>query len=54
MHYIYIAVITAGGGNGIGRSICRILARDGARVIAADLDPAAANETIHMLKGIPV
>ncbi|XP_050732783.1 estradiol 17-beta-dehydrogenase 8-like [Eriocheir sinensis] len=44
-----VALVT-GGGNGIGRAICRILARDGARVVAADLDPAAANETIQMLK----
>lgn len=47
-----IALVT-GGGNGIGRAICRILARDGAQVVAADMDLAAAQKTVHMLKGTP-
>ncbi|KAG0695253.1 Estradiol 17-beta-dehydrogenase 8 [Chionoecetes opilio] len=47
-----IALVT-GGGNGIGRAICQILARDGARVVAADMDHAAAQDTVRMLNGTP-
>jgi 2-hydroxycyclohexanecarboxyl-CoA dehydrogenase len=39
-----IALITGGGG-GIGRATCQRLAQEGARVVAADLDLAAAEET---------
>lgn len=45
-----IALVT-GGGNGIGRAVCRLLARDGARVVATDMDGGAAQGTINMLKG---
>ncbi|XP_045109046.1 estradiol 17-beta-dehydrogenase 8-like isoform X1 [Portunus trituberculatus] len=44
-----IALVT-GGGSGIGRAVCRLLARDGARVVATDMDGGAAQETINMLK----
>ncbi len=39
-----IALVT-GGGSGIGRAICARLARDGARVVVADIAPTAAEET---------
>src|SRR4051812_27056086 len=39
-----LAVVT-GAGSGIGRATARRFARDGARVIAADLDFARAHET---------
>jgi NAD(P)-dependent dehydrogenase (short-subunit alcohol dehydrogenase family) len=44
-----IAVVT-GAGSGLGRSIAMGLARDGAMVGLADLDVAAAEETLAMIK----
>lgn len=38
-----------GAGGGIGRAVCRILARDGARVVATDLNQKAAEDTVSML-----
>lgn len=43
-----IALVT-GGGSGIGRAVCRTLAKDGARVVAADINQNAAEETVSML-----
>lgn len=43
-----LAFVT-GAGSGIGRAICRVLARDGANVIAADTNLDTANETISKL-----
>lgn len=43
-----LALVT-GGGSGIGRAVCRVLARDGAKVIAADMNIASANKTLEML-----
>ncbi|DBA85382.1 TPA: hypothetical protein ACH3X2_006060 [Trebouxia sp. C0005] len=37
-----VAIVT-GGGNGIGAAICQRLAADGARVVVADIDKAAAD-----------
>ncbi|XP_042241246.1 estradiol 17-beta-dehydrogenase 8-like [Homarus americanus] len=43
-----IALVTGGGG-GIGRAVCRILARDGARVVATDINSKSVEETVSML-----
>lgn len=44
-----IACVT-GGGSGIGRAICSVLARDGYRVAVADLDHEAASETADLVE----
>ncbi|XP_030386563.1 estradiol 17-beta-dehydrogenase 8 [Scaptodrosophila lebanonensis] len=43
-----VAFVT-GAGSGIGRATCRLLARDGAKVIAADRNLQAAKETANEL-----
>jgi NAD(P)-dependent dehydrogenase (short-subunit alcohol dehydrogenase family) len=44
-----VALIT-GGGSGIGRASCVLFAREGARVVVADLDEAAAQETAALIE----
>jgi NAD(P)-dependent dehydrogenase (short-subunit alcohol dehydrogenase family) len=44
------AVVT-GAGSGLGRAICVDLARRGARILAADIQLEAAEETVRMLPG---
>ncbi|KAK3890733.1 hypothetical protein Pcinc_005336 [Petrolisthes cinctipes] len=43
-----IALVTGGGG-GIGRSCCEILAREGARIVVTDVTLNAAKETLTIL-----
>ncbi len=44
-----VAIIT-GAGKGMGRDACALFASEGARIVAFDLDEAAANETIEIVK----
>ena len=48
---VTIAVVT-GGGNGIGRAICRRLAKDGVKVVVVDLDKDAADTVAAEIDGI--
>ena len=48
---IDIAVVT-GGGHGIGRALCKRLARDGVTVVVADLEPGAAANVAAEIGGI--
>jgi NAD(P)-dependent dehydrogenase (short-subunit alcohol dehydrogenase family) len=45
-----VAMVT-GGGSGIGRALCQRLAAEGARVVSADLDGAAARAVAESLPG---
>ncbi|XP_075536388.1 (3R)-3-hydroxyacyl-CoA dehydrogenase-like isoform X3 [Dermacentor variabilis] len=44
-----LALVT-GGGSGIGRAVCRLLAQRGARTVVGDVDLEAANATVALLQ----
>jgi NAD(P)-dependent dehydrogenase (short-subunit alcohol dehydrogenase family) len=44
-----VAIVT-GGGSGIGRATALLLAREGARVLAVDIDEPAARETVELIR----
>jgi len=48
-----IAVVT-GGGHGIGKALCERLARDGIKVVVADLDDSAARVVADAIDGVAV
>ncbi len=48
-----IAVVT-GGGHGIGKALCERLARDGVKVVVADLDDSAAKLVADATDGVAV
>lgn len=45
-----VAIVTGGGGAGSGRAISRRLAREGAAVVAADIDLAGAEQTVREIE----
>jgi 3-oxoacyl-[acyl-carrier protein] reductase len=49
-----VALVTGGGGSGMGRAYCRRIAEDGAVVIVADIDRAAAERVAREIGGAAV
>jgi NAD(P)-dependent dehydrogenase (short-subunit alcohol dehydrogenase family) len=41
-----VAIVT-GGGSGIGKEVCKVLAQQGAELIVVDLNQEAASQTVN-------
>ena len=48
MYVAHVSVYCAGGGSGMGREICRLLASQGCHVALADLSPVEMAETVAL------
>lgn len=48
---MFVLLYIAGAASGIGRAVCQVLARDGARVIATDRNVEGAKGTTETLQG---
>jgi len=46
-----IAIVTGAGGSGCGRAIARQFAKNGAAVIASDIDENGGHETVRLIEG---
>ena len=45
----------SGSGSGIGRAVCQVLAKEGARIAAVDVNSSGAAETVtHLIGQYPV
>ena len=45
-------IMVTGGGSGIGRATCLILAREGAKVIVCDLNQTSGDETVQLVRAM--
>jgi len=43
-------VIITGGSSGIGRAMCKVFAREGAKVVVADIDNEGSKETVDLIQ----
>ena len=46
-----VAIVT-GGGNGIGREICKGFSKEGAKIVIADLDEENSDKTLNEIKNL--
>ena len=44
--------IVIGGGSGIGKAVCQMFAKEGARIAVVDMNQSAADKTTREISGI--